>query len=201
MERPAPTAHPIHELLARRWSPRAFHPRPVEPEKLRSLLEAARWAPSSYNEQPWSYIVATKEDPGEFSRLLACLVEGNQAWAKDAPVLLLSVASRRFARNGKENCHAFHDVGLASGNFVIQATAMGLFVHQMAGILPDKARETFGIPEGHEPVAGIALGYPGDPETLPERLRAAETAPRTRKALESFVFTGRWGQTSPVVRM
>lgn len=200
MERPAPAAHPIQELLSRRWSPRAFDPRPVEPEILRSLLEAARWAPSSFNEQPWSYLLATREDPGEFDRMLGCLVEGNQAWAKEAPVLMLSVASLRFARNGKENRHAFHDVGLASENLVIQATAMGLFVHQMAGILAEKARGTFGIPEGYEAVAGIALGYPGDPLGLPERLRAAETAPRNRKPLEQFVFSGRWGEGSRIVR-
>lgn len=197
MERPAPAAHPIHDVLARRWSPRAFDPRPVEPETLRSLLEAARWAPSSYNEQPWSYLVATKGDAPGFARMLECLVEGNRLWAKEAPVLMLAVASLRFARNGKENRHAFHDVGLATGNLVVQATARGLFVHQMAGILPEVARETYGIPEGHEAATGIALGYPGDPASLPEKLRAAEAAPRTRKPLEAFVFSGRWGGSAP----
>jgi len=132
--------------------------------------------------------------------MLSCLVEANQTWAKAAPVLGLSVASLRFGRNQKENRHAFHDVGLATGNLVVQATALGLFVHQMAGILPERAREVFAIPEGHEAVAGIALGYPGNPEMLPERLRAAETAPRTRKPLEAFVFSGRWGEAAQIVR-
>src|SRR5438067_11420928 len=111
MEKPAPAEHPIHELIARRWSPRLFSDRAVEPEKLRSVLEAARWAPSSFNEQPWSFIVATKDDPAEYERLLGCLVEFNQGWAKAAPVLFISVASLRFSRNQKENRHGMHDVG------------------------------------------------------------------------------------------
>src|SRR5262245_60647726 len=106
MERPAPTDHPIHELLARRWSPRAFDARPIEPEKLSSLFEAARWAPSSFNEQPWSFLLARREEPASFARMLECLVDANQAWAKDAPVLILTVARLRFTRNGAENRHA-----------------------------------------------------------------------------------------------
>lgn len=200
MEKPAETLYPIHELLRRRWSPVAFSNQAVESEKLASLLEAARWAPSSFNEQPWSFIVATKENPAEYERLLGCLTEGNIAWAKQAPVLMLSVAKTNFERNGKPNRHAFHDVGLAAENLVLQATALGLFVHQMAGILPDKARETYGIPKGHEAVAGIALGYPGDGAALEEKLQKRQNAPRSRKPLESFVFTGKWGEKSPVIQ-
>ena len=199
MEKPAPTQYPIHELLRRRWSPRAFSDRQVGPATLRSLLEAARWAPSSYNEQPWSFIVATKQDPAEYAPLLSCLVEGNIQWAQHAPVLMVSVARLSFEENGKANRHAFHDVGLAAANLVTQATALGLGVHQMAGIFPDKIRELYGIPEGYEAVAGLALGYPGDPESLHERLRKRELAPRERKPLTEFVFSGRWGRTSPLV--
>jgi nitroreductase len=199
MEKPAETQYPIHELLKRRWSPRAFSNRIVEPDTLRSLLEAARWAPSSYNEQPWSFIVATKQDPAEFARLLSCLVEGNIQWAQHAPVLMVSVARLSFEEDGKPNRHAFHDVGQAAANLTVQATALGLFVHQMAGILPDKVRALYGVPEQYEPVAAIALGYPGDPQSLPERLRNRELAPRERKPLTEFVFTGRWGQPSPIV--
>ncbi len=199
MEKPAQTGFPIHDLLRRRWSPRAFSDRPVEPQKLRSLLEAARWAPSSYNEQPWAYLVATREDPEEHARMLSVLVEGNMAWAQRAPVLMLSLARLHFERNGKPNRHAFHDVGLATAQLVTQATALGLVVHQMAGFHAEKARELFGIPEDWEPVAAIALGYPGEPESLPESLRQREFAPRTRKPLEQFIFTGRWGQTSELV--
>ena len=199
MEKPAETQYPIHELLRRRWSPRAFSDRRVDPAIMRSLLEAARWAPSSYNEQPWSFIVATKDDTAEFSRLLSCLVEGNIQWAQHAPVLMVSVARLSFEDDGKPNRHAFHDVGLAVANLIVQATALGLVVHQMAGILPDKIRKLYGIPEGYEAVAGIALGYPGDPQSLPEGLRKRELAPRERKALTEFVFSGRWGRTSPLV--
>jgi nitroreductase len=186
--------------LRRRWSPRAFSARNVEPGKLRSLLEAARWAASSFNEQPWSFIVAAKDDSETYPRLLDCLSEGNQKWAKSAPVLMLSVAKRHFDRNDKENRHAYHDVGLAVGNLIFQATALGLFVHQMAGFSVDKAREHFNIPEGHDPVAAIAIGYLGEPKTLPQDLREREVAPRARKALTEFVFSGKWGETSPLVK-
>jgi nitroreductase len=199
VEKPAKTQFPIHDLLRRRWSPRAFSNRMVEPDSLRSLLEAARWAPSSYNEQPWSFIVATKQDPAEHDRLLSCLVEGNIEWAQHAPVLMVSVARLTFEDDGKPNRHAFHDVGQAVANLIVQATALGLVVHQMAGIHPEKIRELYRLPEGYEPVAGIALGYPGDPEALPERLRQRELAPRERKPLTEFVFTGHWGRTSPLV--
>ena len=199
MRKLAETRYPIHELLRERWSPRAFADRMVEPEELRSLLEAARWAPSSFNEQPWSFIVATKQHPGEYERLLSCLVEGNVRWAQHAPVLMLSVAKLAFERNQKPNRHAFHDVGLAVENLVIQGMALGLFVHQMAGFHADRAREVYGIPESHEPVAAMAIGYLDDPGRLPDDLREREVAPRFRKPLESFVFSGQWGQLSPLV--
>ncbi len=197
MNKPAETNYPIHELLRQRWSPRSFSDRMVEPEKLRSLLEASRWAPSSFNEQPWNFIMATKEDRTEYDRLLSCLTETNILWAQKAPVLMVSVAKLHFTETGKPNRHAFHDVGLASENLAIQATSMDLFVHMMAGFYPDKVRELFKIPEGYEPVAAITLGYPGDPQTLPERLRERELTPRRRKLLQEFVFTGQWGKTPP----
>jgi nitroreductase len=199
MEKPAENQYPIHELMRERWSPRAFAPEMVEPGKLRSLLEAARWAASCFNEQPWSFIVATKENADEFQRLLGCLVEGNVLWAQHAPVLMLSVARLNFQRNEKPNRHAFHDVGQAAASLTLQATALGLVVHQMAGFSVAKAREQFSIPEGYEPVAAIAVGYQGDPDSLPEDLRAKELAPRTRRPAESFVFSGSWGQTSPLM--
>jgi len=197
MEKPATPQFPIHDLLARRWSPRAFSDRPVAPDVLRSLWEAARWAPSSANVQPWSFIVATRDDRQEFGRMLGCLVEGNQVWAKEAPVLMISVAAK-LDRDKDPNPHAWHDVGQAVADLSVQATALGLFVHQMAGILPDKIRELYQIPDSHEPVTGIALGYPGTPEQLPDKLRQRETAPRTRKSIGEFVFSGRWGQTSQI---
>jgi nitroreductase len=193
------TQYPIDDLLSKRWSPLAFSEKSVEPEKLRSVLEAARWAASSYNEQPWSFIVATSDNQAEFDRLLSCLAEGNQEWAKTAPVLMLSVAKLQFERNGVENRHAFHDVGAAAAQLAMQATALGLFIHQMAGFDVPLSRSLYSIPEGYEPVAAIALGYAGDPQTLSEKLLQRTLAPRTRKPLENFIFTGRWNETSPVV--
>lgn len=197
MEKPAETQYPVHELIERRWSPLAFSAQAVEPEKLCSLLEAARWAASSYNGQPWSFIISTKENEREHARLLGCLVEGNRQWARHAPVLMLSIAKLDFDANNQPNRHAFHDVGQAVSSLALEATAQGLFIHQMAGMDVAKAREEFSIPEGYEPVAAIALGYAGDHESLPENLRAREESPRVRRAQKDFVFTGKWGQTSP----
>ncbi len=197
MEKPAPAKYPIHELLSRRWSPRAFSSTPVEREKVQSLLEAARWAASCFNDQPWHYILATKENPAEFERLVNCLVPGNVEWASKASVVLLSVARLGYAYNGKPNNWAKHDVGQAAANICVQATALGLQVHQMAGFDAAKARETYAIPDGYEPVAMMVVGYPGDTETLPEKLREQEKGPRTRKTLAEYVFSGRWGQTWP----
>jgi nitroreductase len=196
LKKPAETSVPIHDIIGNRWSPRSFDSRPVEREKLKALFEAARWAASSYNAQPWSYIVATKDDPANFKKVLDCFVEFNQGWAKSAPAIALSVAQLNFATpdNKAPNRHAFHDVGQASANLALQANHLGLEIHQMAGILPDKAREIFGIPSGYEAVAGIAIGYPGDPDALPDGLRQRELDKRSRKALDSFVFTGKWGQ-------
>jgi len=190
--------HPIHNLLTARWSPYAFDNRPVSDADLCAVFEAARWAPSSYNEQPWSYIVAKRENPEEFQELLSCLVEANQVWAKAAPVLALGIVRLRFVRNDKPNRAAVHDLGLAAGNLLVEATARGLSVHQMIGIVPEKAREVYEIPEGSEAWTGLAIGYPGDPNRLPEPLKDRHLAPRQRKPLREFVFSGKWGKASPI---
>jgi nitroreductase len=199
MEKPAQTQFPIHELLKKRWSPRAFDEWPVEADKLLSLFEAARWAPSSNNGQPWRFLVATKEHKAEYDRLFNCLVEGNQKWAYRAPVLLLSVAKLEF-EDGSPNRHALHDTGMAAANLVVQATALGLVAHQMAGFRIDQVRADCKIPEGYEPAAMIAVGYPGDPALLPDHLRARETQPRVRKPLTEFVYSATWEQPSPLLR-
>ena len=193
------TDYPIHEFLAERWSPYAFQDRPVSQADLRSLFEAARWSASSYNEQPWSYLVATQENPDHFQQLLSCLVEANQIWAQNAPVLALGIASLRFTRNNQENKAAIHDLGLASGNLVVEATARGICVHQMIGILPDKARDLFDIPEGFEAWTAMAIGYQGDPITLPDALKERDLSPRQRKPLDQFVFSGKWGNPSSLL--
>jgi nitroreductase len=189
----ASPSHPIHELLVRRWSPYGFADRAVTDSDLTSLFEAARWAASSYNEQPWTYFVATRKDPEEFSRLLSCLVPANQAWAKAAPVLVLCVVSRQFSQTKKVNRAAEHDLGLASANLVVEATGRGLSVHQMIGILPDRARELYQIPEHADAWTALAIGYKAKADELPDDLRERDQAPRTRKPANAFVFTGTWG--------
>jgi nitroreductase len=195
----APTDHPVHEFIAGRWSAYGYSNRAVPEADLRSLFEAARWAPSSFNEQPWSYIVARREDTEEFERMLSCLVESNQRWAKEAPVLALGAARMRFARNDKPNPHAFHDLGLATANLCVEATARGLVVHQMAGILPDRAREIYGVPENCEVATGIAIGYSVGPDDGANPFEERDSKPRSRKPLKSFVFGGRWDEVSNVL--
>jgi nitroreductase len=181
----------IHELLARRWSPRAFSSRPVEPAKLAQLFEAARWAPSSYNAQPWAFIVATREDAEGYNRLLSTLVDVNRQWAQQAPVLLLAVAKLDYNHVARPNRHALYDLGQAVANLTVQATALGLQIHQMGGFDPRSTRELFAIPAGYEPVAVLALGYQEGPP--------ADPAARTRKPLSDFVFSGSWGRAATVV--
>ena len=191
--------HPAHDLITKRWSPYGFSERPVDEADLRSVFEAARWAASAFNEQPWRYIVATREDPAAFERLLECLVEANRAWAKAAPVLVLGMFKLSFAHDGSPNAVALHDLGLAAGNLSLEATARGLSVHQMAGILPDRARELYGIPEDYQPVTAIAIGYAADAESLPDQLKERDTAPRQRKPLSELVFGGEWGSPSEIL--
>jgi nitroreductase len=192
MNKIAVTKHPIQSALGDRWSPYAFADSPVSDDDLRSLFEAARWAASAFNEQPWRYLVARKSDGEVYDQVLSCLVEANQAWAQAAPVLVLTVVAESYARNGKPNGSAEHDVGLAAGNMAAEATARGLRIHQMGGILPDRARELFDIPEGFRAVTATAIGYAADPAGLPEDVRARETAPRERRPLAETVFTGTW---------
>jgi nitroreductase len=197
MHKPAVTDHPVHEFIRERWSPRAFSDKPVPAEVLRSLFEAARWAPSSNNEQPWAFIVATKEDHEAHAKLVSTLVEFNRVWAKHAPVLAIAVSELAFARNGHPNRNAFYDTGAAVSGLTAEAISRGLLVHQMAGFDPQKAIELFSIPAGWEPISAFVIGYPGDPQSLPETLRDRELAPRTRKPLVDFVMSGNWGQPAP----
>jgi len=200
MKNPAPTEFPIHELIRERWSPRAFSEKEVAPETLRSLFEAARWAPSSSNEQPWSFVVATRNDPENFEKALQPLVEFNVNWAKRAALLGFAVCELAFAKNKAPNRNAQYDTGAAMALLSMEATARGLFVHQMAGFDPDTAREVFGIPAGWDAIAAFAIGYPGDPASLPQPLRDREMAPRTRKSAHEFVMTGEWGRTAPFLK-
>ncbi len=193
----AATDHPVNPLIASRFSPYAFADRDVPVDELRSLFEAARWAPSSYNEQPWSYVIATRADTTAYERLLSVLVEPNQAWAKAAPVLALGVARTRFVRNDKPNAAALHDLGAASAHLCFEATARGIAVHQMIGILPDRARELYEIPDHSEALTGLAIGYAAPPAEAPDPYRQRDEAARERKPLSEFVFSDRYGNANP----
>ena len=187
----ADTAHPVEPEIANRWSPYVFASRPVAEQDLQALFEAARWAPSSYNEQPWRYVVARKENSEDFERLLGVLVPANQDWAKHAPVLALGLAKKTFSRSGKPNRVALHDLGAASANLCTEATARGLSVHQMGGLDTAKAHAEIGAPEDFEVVTAIAIGYAG--EEGDAELLERDAKPRTRKPLEEIVFQGKFG--------
>jgi nitroreductase len=195
----ASTSVPILDVLAERWSPRAWQDRPVEDEKLRRLFEAARWAASSGNEQSWRFILARRHFDASWEDALACLVEGNQEWARAAPVLVITAAAKLTSRE-RPYRHAWHDLGLAMGNLSAQATADGLHVHQMGGIIPDEARRRFSVPDDFDIVTAATIGYLGDPASLSKRRRESELAPRNRRPLEETLFTGTWNARSPILQ-
>lgn len=199
MDKPAPVDHPVNELIQARWSPRAFADQNVPTLELCSLFEAARWSASCFNEQPWRFIVGTKSQGEVYDKILSTLVDFNQQWASTAPVLMLSVATSKFTKNGKPNRHGAYDLGQAVAQLATEATARGLFLHQMAGFDEDKARELFEIPEDCEVMAAIALGYPGELDRLPEEIAKGESAPRERRKLSEFVFGSRFGEEASLV--
>jgi len=188
--------HPVHEIIADRWSPYGLAAREVAEADLRSLFEAARWSASCFNEQPWRYLVATKRQPDEFARMLECLVEANQAWASSASALALGLAKTTFTRNGKPNRTALHDLGAASSSLSLEASARGIAVHQMAGIDPEKARRTFSVPDDFEVVTALAFGYAADATDLDEKFRTRDEGERTRRPQSEFVFASEFGKAA-----
>ncbi|MBK6839208.1 MAG: nitroreductase family protein [Bacteroidetes bacterium] len=184
---------PVHSFLVDRRSIRAFDPRPIEDETLYLLFEAARWAPSAFNEQPWRFVMAGRENETEFQQMLELLSPSNRSWAKNGSVLILTLAKMFTSHDNRVNRHALYDVGLAVGNLSVQATSMGLSLHQMGGFDSAKSREFYSIPEGYEPISIILVGYPGNAELLPEHLRLRESNPRVRKAIDEFVFSSKFG--------
>ena len=184
---------PLHDLIKRRWSPLGFdRERDINRETLLSILEAARWAASSFNMQPWRFIVAPRRDPAEFQKLLSVLKAGNQTWARDAAVLMIAVAQTH-PKPDAPNRHASHDLGLAISQLVLQALDRGVYVHQMGGFFPDKAREIYGIPAGFEAYTAIALGYrSANTDHLAQSQREREAAHRQRQPLSAMIFTGAW---------
>lgn len=196
MKKPAITQVPIHDLLASRWSGRAYDAgKPISREQVVALLEAAHWAPSCYGDQPWRFVVWNRsEDAAGWQRAFECLVPGNQGWVKDAQVLVLVTADTLFQHNGQPNRWGQYDTGAAAVNLCLQAEALGMMAHQMGGVDFDKARATFGVPEQYVPMAMIAVGYPADPATFSDEVRERETAPRKRRALGELFFSGEWAK-------
>jgi len=190
-QKPAPTQLPILRSVVERWSPYAFSAKPVEQQKIDIAFEAARWAPSSFNEQPWRYLYATKEDGEDRLKMESLLLQGNK-WAKEASILMISFAKRTFERNGKENVHALHDLGCATGFLALQLPSLGLVGHQMAGFLRDAANTILGVPADFIPGSMMAIGYPGDSTLLPPELQERETAERVRNPKRAFAFRGTW---------
>ncbi|HBP00019.1 MAG: Nitroreductase [Candidatus Uhrbacteria bacterium GW2011_GWF2_41_16] len=184
----------IHPLLQTRYSPLVFQDKPILKDILKRLFEAAQWAPSSYNEQPWRFVVGVKGEGNGWQKIFDCLVEGNQTWANSAPVLVLTVAKKSFAYNKADNPHAWHDVGLAMSQLIFQATSEQIFVHQMAGFDAQKARESLLIPDECEPVAVAALGYEGNITDITDpKLVERANAPRQRQSLSEIVFEDHFG--------
>jgi len=196
MQKPAITQQPIHDLIAQRWSGRAYDAsQGVSKEQVISLLEAARWAPSCFGDQPWRYVVCNKADNLQaWQAAFDCLVPGNQSWAVNAPVLLLICADTLFSHNDKPNKWAPYDTGAATENLCLQATALGLMAHQMGGFDADKARTTFNVPERYQILAMVTVGYQADVESLTGETKERETAARSRKALNELFFNGQWDQ-------
>lgn len=194
-EKPAKTSVPIDPLIAGRWSGRALDPdKSVTRDKIIAMLEAARWAPSCYNDQPWRFIVwdrGTEEE--SWQKAFECLAEGNQSWVGNAQVLIAAIAGSRFSRNDKPNRWGQYDTGAAALNLFLQATSLGLMAHEMGGFNVDRLRETFGIPDEYTPMAMIAVGYQADPETLADQMKAMELADGERAPLEEHFFEGTWG--------
>ncbi len=184
----------IHELIASRWSGRAYDPdKPVTREQITSLIEAARWAPSCYGDQPWRFIIFDKTTSStDWENALSCLAEGNREWARNAPLLLLACSDSILSQNGNPNRWGQYDTGAASENLCLQATALGLMVHQMGGYDADKATELFNIPKQYTPMAMIAVGYQLPENEIPEDMKEREHNPRNRNALEENFFEGCW---------
>lgn len=193
-EKVADTLPSVHDLIRARWSPRAFSGRDVSDADLKTVFEAARWAASSYNEQPWRFLVGRKSDPEAYGKILSVLAPFNQAWAKSAPVLFIMAAKRTFSHSGMQNLYAIHDAGQALAHIFLQATALGLHAHGMAGFDRDRARTELGIPDDYDFGAAVAIGYLGSPDQLADQQRQSELASRTRKPLNEIVFGAEFGK-------
>jgi len=188
MQKSSEFESPIIEVIRNRRSRRAYADQPVEKEKIASLFEAARWAPSSVNEQPWIYIYATREQPDLWNRIFESLNDSNKVWVKNAPLLIASFVRKNFTLNERPNAAARYDLGAANAFLSLQATHLGLNVHQMGGYNTEILKANLHVPDTHEPVIVLAIGYPGKVEILPEHLQVRELAPRERFLQQEFVL-------------
>ena len=188
---------PIHDVLARRWSTRAFDGAPLAPGTLRSLFEAARWSPSSFNEQPWRFIVAPRQDADTFARAVGTLTPGNRLWAANAAALIFGVVTPALARTGQENMHAYYDLGGAVAMLTVEATSRGVFVHQMAGMDREAVRELYDVPPSFDVVIALAVGRRGDAAELDAASLRKERAERIRRDQSDFVFARHFGEAWP----
>ncbi|HEM49316.1 MAG TPA: nitroreductase [Caldithrix sp.] len=200
MNKPASTTVKILDEIKNRWSPRAFSDKPVEPEKLKRIFEAARWSASSFNEQPWRFLAGIKGQGETWDKIFYSLSEWNQKWCKTVPILVLLVCKKSFTRNDKINAWAEYDLGQAAAYISIQAMAEGLYTHQMGGFNRDTARETFNIPEDFEPTTMMAIGYYGNADALPEDMQKSEKGERSRKEISTIVFADKWNEMAAFVK-
>lgn len=181
----------ILEIIQERWSPYAFSSNIVEDYKLKAMIEAAGYAPSCNNEQPWIFVYTTRQESNVFNDYIGFLDESNKVWAKDAYAILISMARTKFSNNGKPNRYAFHDTGMAVTNLLLQALTMDVFVHQMGGYSVQKVKEYFGLDDSIEPVAVMAVGYLGDGASLSPELLKRDEKRRPRKSINEFAFRNR----------
>ena len=192
MNKPANTNLDIIDPIKNRWSPRAFSEKEIDNDTLTRIFEAARWAPSSMNEQPWSFIFVRNSDENNFNKVVNSLMETNKEWASKVPLLIVTIIKTFYSRNESANKVAMYDVGQAAAYLSLQASAEGIFVHQMGGFDKAELKKSMELPDGYEPVTVIAAGYAGNPETLPEKFKKREFAERERQPLNEFVFESEW---------
>jgi nitroreductase len=178
--------YPIHDLLQKRWSPRSFSDTPITIEILMCLFEAARWAASGMNEQPWRFIYAIKKDKEKYEKLLSCLVDANKIWANTAPVLVITLIKKYFEKKNVKNEWAMYDLGLAMGNLTTQASSQNLFVHNMSGFSVETVKNIFNLPDDLQPITMLAIGYLGKADFLPDKLREREESLQKRKPLKDL---------------
>ena len=191
-----PVDHPVPDPIQQRWSPVAFLPEPLDDSTLAAVFEGARWAASAFNEQPWRFVIARRDDPERFEAMLECLVEANRAWARHASVVAIVCAMNSYARNGSPNAHAWFDTGQAMAQLALSAVHQGLCCHAMAGFDAELARESFGIGPDTDPVCAIAIGRLGDGTLLDEATASRDSSPRVRRGLDEIVFEGSFGRAA-----